>query len=82
MKIELTREQEEWLSAQAAKGGLASLSDALRQVIDERIAEERDDLAWALPLVNEARQAMERGEVITLDEHRERNRERLRRDGS
>ncbi len=49
-------------------------------MIDERIAEheiESDDMAWAKPLVDEAIAAVERGDVITLDEHKARNAARL-----
>ena len=35
--------------------------------------EEGDDLAWAKPYVNEARAAVARGDVVTLDEHKSRN---------
>jgi antitoxin ParD1/3/4 len=44
---------------------------AVRQLIDERIAErviEDDDLAWAKPLVDEAIAEVERGDFLTLDE--------------
>lgn len=36
-----------------------------------------DCLAWAKPLVDEARAATGRGEVLTLEEHRARNAARL-----
>ncbi len=38
---------------------------------------ESDDLGWAKPHVDEAREAVARGEFITLAEHRARNAERL-----
>ena len=51
MSITLTAEQETWLKAHVATGDFASVEDAARQLIDERIAErnaeEADDLAWA-----------------------------------
>jgi antitoxin ParD1/3/4 len=50
-------------------------------LIDERIAElsiEEDDLAWAKLLVDEALAQVERGEVLTLEEHRTRNAALLR----
>ena len=50
-------------------------------MIDERIAEreleESDDLGWAKPLVDEGLAALERGEFISLDEHKARNAARL-----
>ncbi len=36
-----------------------------------------DDLAWAKPLVDEALAASERGEVMSLEEHRARNKARF-----
>jgi antitoxin ParD1/3/4 len=49
------------------------IEKAARQLIDERIAarttEEIDDLAWVKPCVDEALADVERGDVITLEEH-------------
>ncbi len=39
--------------------------------------EDDDDMAWAKPLLDEAREAVARGDVITLEEHRARNAARL-----
>ncbi len=73
MTITLTPEQEAWLKAHVACGDFSSIEDAARQLIDERIAaraaEESDDLAWAKPCVDEALADVERGDVITLEEH-------------
>jgi antitoxin ParD1/3/4 len=80
MSITLTSEQETWLKAHVATGDFASVEDAARQLLDDRIAElgndegdEHDDMAWAKPLVDEARAAIARGDVLTLEEHRARN---------
>jgi len=80
MTISLTPEQQEWIAAHVARGDFASVEDAARQLIDERIAEraiEEDDLAWAKPLVDEALAEVARGDVITREEHRARNAARL-----
>ena len=81
MPITLTPEQEAWLKAHVVNGDFASIEEAARQLIDDRIAEiaaeESDDMAWAKPLVDEARAAITRGEVMTLDEHRAKNAARL-----
>ena len=82
MTITLKPEQETWLKAHVATGEFASIEEAARQLIDDRIAEiadaeHYDDMEWAKPLVDEARAAMARGETITLEEHRARNAERL-----
>jgi antitoxin ParD1/3/4 len=81
MLISLTPEQQIWLAAQVERGEFRSIEDAARQLIDERIAERRaeesDDLAWAKPYVDEALAEIERGEVMTLEEHKARNAARL-----
>jgi antitoxin ParD1/3/4 len=80
MTISLTPEQQAWISDRIARGEFTSIEEAARQLIDERIVEraiEEDDLAWAKPLVDEALAEVERGEVITLEEHRARNAARL-----
>ena len=74
MMITLRLEQEAWLKAHVAAGDFASVEEAARQLIDDRIAElamdDADDLAWAKPLVDEARAEVARGEVVTLEAHR------------
>ena len=81
MTITLTPEQQALLSSYVARGDFSSVEEAARQLIDERIAErvleEGDDLAWAKPYVDEARAAVARGDVLTLEEHKARNRNRL-----
>jgi len=72
MSISITPEQQAWLSAHVERGEFASVDEAVRQLIDERIAErmiEEDDLAWAKPLVDEALAAVARGEVTSREEH-------------
>jgi antitoxin ParD1/3/4 len=73
ISLSLTPEQQAWLDAHVASGDFASVEEAARQLIDERIAEraaeESDDLAWAKPYVDEARAEIARGEGITLAEH-------------
>jgi antitoxin ParD1/3/4 len=76
MRIDLTAEQQAWLSAHVARGDFPSVEDAARQLIDERIAERaaeaEDDVAWAKPLVDEALNNVARGDVISRSEHRAR----------
>jgi antitoxin ParD1/3/4 len=77
MTITLTPEQQEWLAAHVARGAFASVEEAARQLIDERIAEhelaESDDMAWAKPYVDEGLAALERGEFVSLEEHKAHN---------
>ena len=81
MPITLTPDQEAWIQAHVATGDFPSIEEAARQLIDDRIAElavdDDDDMAWAKPLVDEALADIERGDVITLEEHRARNATRL-----
>lgn len=80
MAITLTPDQEAWLQAHVATGDFPWIEEAARQLIDERIVErelEKDNLVWAKPLVEEGLAALERGEFISLEEHRARNAARL-----
>jgi antitoxin ParD1/3/4 len=80
MAITLTPDQEAWLQAHVATGDFPSIEEAARQLIDERIVErelEKDDLVWAKPLVEEGLAALERGEFISIEEHKARNAARL-----
>jgi antitoxin ParD1/3/4 len=81
MTVTLTPEQQAWLEAYVARGDFASIEDAARQLIDERLAEraaeEEDDLAWAKPYVDEALAEIARGDGITLEEHKRRIAARL-----
>ena len=76
MIISLTPEQQEWLTTHVARGDFASMEEAVRQLIDERIAEraaeESDDMAWAKPLVDAALTAVARGEFISREDHESR----------
>jgi antitoxin ParD1/3/4 len=73
ISLSLTAEQQAWLSAHVARGDFASVEEAARQLIEERIAEreaeEGDDLAWAKPHVDEARAEIAQGKGIPLEEH-------------
>ena len=81
MTITLTPAQLEWIKTHVARGQFPSVEDAVRQLVDERIAEleldESDDLSWAKPLVDEGLAALERGKFITLEEHKARNAARI-----
>ena len=80
MTISLTPEQLAWINAHVARGDFPSVEDAVRQLIDERIAErliEDDDLSCAKPLVDEAIAEVERGDFLSLDEYEARDAARL-----
>ena len=77
MNITLPREQQEWLEAQVKAGAYDSIDDALSQFVAEHMEPDIDDLAWAKPLVDEARSSIARGEGMTLEEYRARMTERF-----
>jgi antitoxin ParD1/3/4 len=76
MTITLHPDQEAWLQARVAEGEFASVEAAARQLLAERIAEistegedPLDDLDWMKPYVDEGIAAIERGEIVTLEQH-------------
>ena len=81
MTVTLHPDQEEWLKTRVASGDFVSVEEAARQLIDKRIAEreaeESDEMEWAKRYVDEALAEVERGDVITLEEHESRNEARL-----
>ena len=77
MQISLTPEQREWLEAKVAAGQFGSLEEAAAAAIADSMAGEIDDMAWAKPYVDEARAAVARGDVLTIEEHRARIARRL-----
>lgn len=72
MQISLTPEQREWLEAKVAAGQFDSIEEAAAAAIADSMAGEIDDMAWAKPYVDEARAAVARGDVLTIEEHRAR----------
>jgi antitoxin ParD1/3/4 len=80
MTISLTPEQQAWITAHVERGEFASVDEAARQLIDERIAErtiEEDDLAWAKPYVEQARADVANDRTLTREEHEARMNELL-----
>lgn len=78
MQITLTPEQQAWLEAKVAAGEFGTVEEAAAAAIADSMAGEIDDMAWAKPYVDEARAAVARGKVLTLEEHRARLAHRLR----
>ena len=80
MTITLTAELDARLDALVRSGDFSSVEEAAHALLNERLAEreiELDDLAWTKPLVDEGLAALERGEFISLEEHKARNAARL-----
>lgn len=72
MTITLTPAQIRWLEAEVAAGRFASVDEAAQAIIEQRMAAEAeageidlDDLDWVKPLLDEAREGVARGEVIS-----------------
>ena len=73
--IKLTSTQIRWLEAEVAAGRFASIDEAAQAIIEQRMAEEAlageidvDGLDWVKPLLDEAREGVARGEVISHQE--------------
>jgi antitoxin ParD1/3/4 len=80
MTITLHPDQEAWLKARVASGNFVSVEAAARQLLGERIAEldkgeqeAADDIAWAKPYVDAGVAALDRGEFVSLAEHKAHN---------
>lgn len=79
MEIHFTSEQQAWLGASVARGEFASIEEAVRRLIDERMANvtASDEFAWVKHLVDEALMDEADGKVMPLNEHEARNDARL-----
>jgi Arc/MetJ-type ribon-helix-helix transcriptional regulator len=66
--ITLTSEQQRWLEAEVAAGRLPSVEDAVRMAVPDFKAINADDLRWAKPYIDQARQAVARNDVISGEE--------------
>ena len=80
MTITLTPEQQRRLEAAVAAGQFASVEEAVRWAVDHIVVTDEDlgDLSWAKPYLDEAREAIARGESISLEEFNARSRQAAR----
>jgi Arc/MetJ-type ribon-helix-helix transcriptional regulator len=62
MNIPLQPALEDWLKAQVAAGRFASLEEAVASAVAGLRAQDAIDDSWAKPLINEALEALDRGE--------------------
>jgi Arc/MetJ-type ribon-helix-helix transcriptional regulator len=62
MNIPLPPAQEDWLKEQVAAGRFASLEEAVTNAVAQLQAQDAVDDGWAKPLIEEALQALDRGE--------------------
>jgi antitoxin ParD1/3/4 len=68
MNVSLPKEQLEWLEAEVAAGHFSSVDEALAVAVAELKSLHENDLAWAKPYVDEARDQIARGETLSGDE--------------
>jgi antitoxin ParD1/3/4 len=80
MSITLHPDQEAWLQTRVANGDFVSVEAAARQLLGERIAElaqgednASDEAAWMKPTIDEGLAALDRGEFVSLEEHKAHN---------
>ena len=80
MTITLPPDQEAWLKRRVESGDFASVEAAAQQLLGERIAElaqgedgTPDDEAWMKPYIDEGLAALDRGEFVSLEEHKAHN---------
>ncbi len=69
MNVTLPPEQQKWLEAQVAAGQFGSIDEALAVAVADLIAIQSDDLAWAKPYVDRARESVARGDTLSGDEY-------------
>jgi Arc/MetJ-type ribon-helix-helix transcriptional regulator len=77
MDIALPKTHAEWLLSKVADGTYASIDDAIAQFVEEQMNLGDDDFDWAKEAVAQAQHDVADGRTISLDEHRNRNAERL-----
>jgi antitoxin ParD1/3/4 len=68
MTITLHPAQQKWLEEQVAAGQFGSVDDAIAVAVADLMVAVDDDLAWAKPYVDEAREAAARGETVPLED--------------
>ena len=68
MTITLTPKQQAWLEAEVAAGHFSSVEEAVQVAVAEFMRAVDKDLSWAKPYLDVAREQIERGEVVTLEE--------------
>ena len=83
MTINLTNEQISWLKQIASERGYATIDEAAQAVIGDAMAGippgfEEPDPVWVVPLLDEARAELERGEGISLEEYQKHLRKRIK----
>jgi Arc/MetJ-type ribon-helix-helix transcriptional regulator len=62
MNMHLKKSHQEWLDAQIVAGRFASIDEAMAAAIARLQAYDAIDDAWAKPLIDEALEALDRGE--------------------
>ena len=79
MNVKLPSEQQKWLEEQVAAGHFGSLDEALALAVADFKAFHADDLDWAKPYVDQARESISRGDVVSGEDFLERLDDKLQR---
>jgi antitoxin ParD1/3/4 len=69
MNVTLPPDQQKRLEAQVAAGAFASVDEALATAVADLMSIHTDDLAWARPYVDQARESIARGDVLAGEEY-------------
>ena len=71
MTVSLTSEQERWLESAVAKGRFTSIEAAIQAAVVGLMTEpDEPDDDWLKPTLDAAREAIARGDGLSLDEFR------------
>ena len=79
MTITLTPDQDKWLEAQVSAGRYATIDEAARAIIADRMAIEVEDLSWMKQELDTARAAVAHGHTETFENVQSRLAERINR---
>lgn len=68
MSIILPRDQQKWLEDQVSAGHFSSVEEAVAIAISDLRSAGADDLSWAKPYVDAARESLAAGDMIEGDD--------------
>jgi Arc/MetJ-type ribon-helix-helix transcriptional regulator len=77
MTIQVPHDLQSWFASEVHAGHFASVEEAIAFALRSLRESDPGDIAWAKPLMDEARQQAERGQVLSHDEFRARMRARI-----
>ena len=69
MNISLSADQRAWLEAEVAAGRFSSVDEAVAFAVAGLMDLEADDLAWAKPMVDQARASVTKGNIVSGEDY-------------